>query len=103
MKLKNLLPEEKVSDTIKDMYPFVYKMKLVRVPIYQTVGRNPSYKESNRTVRVGQIGGSGKQGGNTAYIVELKRAVQIHWKGKIPIILISKKAKWEIIDYKLEK
>jgi hypothetical protein len=86
MKLKTLI-EDKVPDVIKELYPFVSKMKVTRVHIYGDHRFNPSFKESNYT----------------GYIVELKRAVQVLWKGKTPTYLFHKKAKWEVIKYKLEK
>lgn len=98
MKLKTLL-EDKVSDTIKELYPFVSKMKVVRVHIYGDHKFNSAFKETNYTVRLNKVG----SGRGTGYIVELKRAVQVLWKGKEPTHLISKKAKWEVIKFKLEK
>ena len=97
MKLKNLLPEDKVSDTIKELYPLVSKMIIVRVHIYGDHKFNPAFKETKKTVRIDKVGGNG------GYIVELKKAVRVEWKGKTPITLSHSKAKWEVMKYKLEK
>jgi len=94
MKLKDKLVEKNV---IEEMYPLVSKMFLTRLPVYQQVGRVESMKQTNRTVR---LEGIGKNGG---YIVELKRHVRVGWKGKTPILLTSKKAKWEVVSFKLVK
>jgi len=96
MKLKSLIPE-KVSDTLKEMYPLVSKMTVTRLPIYQQVGRVESMKQSKKTV---MLAGIGEPGG---YIIELKRAVRVSWKGKTPVALSSKKARWEVVEFKILK
>jgi hypothetical protein len=100
MKLKTLL-EDKVSDTIKEMYPHESQMIVTRIPV--TGDKHvPSYKESTYTIRLNSIGKPSK-GFGIGYIVELKRAVQVLWRGKTPTHLISKKAKWEVVAVRLVK
>ena len=101
MKLKSLIPEDKVSDTIKEMYPYESQMIIIRIPVTGDK-HTPSYKESTYTVMLSSIGKPSK-GFGIGYIVELKRAVQVSWRGKTPTHLISKKAKWEIVAFRLIK
>ena len=101
MKLITLLEDkaDKVSDTIKEMYPYKSQMRVTRLPVYRDDKHVPSFKESVYTIRLSHIGN--KRG--TGYIVELKRIVQVLWRGKTPIQLNTKKGKWEVVTFRLYK
>lgn len=105
MKLKKLIPEgkaDKVSDVIKEMYPYVAEIKVVRMHVYGDHKFNPAYKESKYTIRLNKIGEFSRDVG-IGYVIELKRTVQVLWKGKVPIQLNTEKARWEVIKYKFIK